>query len=258
MHNQNLISKLIKNNTPVIGTWNLLSDPMVIEILGLAGFDFIIIDMEHGAHSFSEATNLIRAAESVGLVPLLRPPGIDESSILKALDIGAHGLMVPNINSTSQVEDLIKFSLYPPLGERGHSPFTRSGMFDYQNCTKRMQELNKNLFLGILIEGEGGISSLNMIVEKFSNYLDVIYIGLYDLAKTLGCSGDVKNSKVFNCVKNISNLCQKKGIQIGILVNDDEMYKTALDSKVNFICYQNDTGILFEAAKNISAKYKLT
>ena len=73
--------------------------------------------------------NLIRAAESVNLVPLLRPPGVDESSILRALDSGAHGLMVPNINSISQVESLINFAFYPPIGSRGHSPFTRSGMF---------------------------------------------------------------------------------------------------------------------------------
>ena len=256
MYNQNTLSNLLQKNNTLLGTWNLIGDPLILEILGAAGFDFAIIDMEHGAHSFSEATNLIRAAESVNLVPLLRPPGVDESSILRALDSGAHGLMVPNINSISQVENLINFAFYPPIGSRGHSPFTRSGMFDYSNCTARMQDLNKNLFLGILIEGEGGMNALNEILDKFSDFIDVIYVGLYDLAKTLGCPGDLKNQKVLSCIENISKICNARSVYIGILVNDDQMYKNAIDCGVKFICYQNDTGIILEAAKTISKKYK--
>lgn len=256
MNNQNILSDKLKAKSPVLGTWNLINDPTVIEIFALANFDFVIIDMEHGTHSFSEASNLIRAAESRGIVPLLRPPGVDESFILRALDTGAHGLMVPNINSVEQVEKLIKYSYYPPIGYRGHSPFTRCGNFDYLNCSDRMQELNKSLFLGILIEGSDGINSLSEILDKFSIYLNVIYVGLYDLAKTIGCPGDVKNKEVSKCISNISHLCNQKGISVGILINDDEMFETAVKSEVSFVCYQNDTGILFEAAKKISAKYK--
>lgn len=256
MHYKNSLSKLFKKKYPILGTWNLIGDPIAIEVLGLAGFDFVIIDMEHGSHSFSEGTNLIRASESVGVVPLVRPPGVDESSILRALDSGAHGLMIPNINSLSQVEDLINFSFYPPIGNRGHSPFTRSGLFEYSNCKERMDVLNDIIFLGILIEGPGGINSLKKIVDKFYEYLDVIYIGLYDLAKTLGCPGDLKNPKVLNSIKNIIEICNINGISVGILVNDDEMYEFAINSGIKFICYQNDTGILYEAAKKITSKYK--
>ena len=256
MNSQNILSEKLKTNSVVLGTWNLINDPTVIEIFALANFDFIIIDMEHGTHSFSEASNLIRAAESRGIIPLLRPQGVDESSILRALDCGAHGLMVPNINSLEQVEKLIMYSYYPPLGSRGHSPFTRCGNFDYLNCSDRMKELNKNLFLGILIEGSDGINSLEKILVKFSNYLNVIYVGLYDLAKTIGCPGDVKNNKVSKCIYDISKLCNQNGISVGIVINDDEMFQTAIKSEVKFICYQNDTGILFEAAKKLSQKYK--
>ena len=132
----------------VLGTWCVLGDPAVIEILGQSQFDFGIIDTEHGPHGYEAMTHMIRAAESSGLTALVRPSGVDESSILRSLDCGAHGLMVPNITSYSQVEELVNFVFYPPVGKRGHSPFARAGGYTSEGAQERMSEINASVFWG--------------------------------------------------------------------------------------------------------------
>ncbi len=256
MIESNKLSNLMAEGQVALGTWNLLNDPSIIEILASVQFDFVIIDMEHGAHTFDQAMNLIRAAEARGIVPLLRPNGVDESCILRALDCGVHGLMVPNINSIKQVEELIKFTYYPPIGDRGHSPFTRAGKFNYLNSTVRMEELNLNTFLGILIEGTEGINQLESILNSFSEYLDLVYVGVYDLAKSVGSPGDIKSPKVITYIKEITSICLSREVNVGILCNDIEMLDMAKRNGIKFICYQNDTGIFYEASKNISSKAK--
>ena len=257
MHNGESLRSALDQGKSVLGTWSLLSDPAAVEILAVAGFDFVIIDMEHGPHGFATASNLIRAAEARGISALLRPPGVDESAILRALDCGAHGLLVPNVTSRNQVEDIVRFSFYPPEGMRGHSPFTRSGAFTHHDVAKRMHSVNSNLFLGILIEGPDGLAALPQILDEFSSHLSVVYVGLYDLAKTVGYPGDVQHPEVTRVVHQIVKMVSAHGVHAGALCNDESMLIKAHEDGVKFICYQNDTGILREAAHRVreSARY---
>ena len=245
------ISSSLEQSKTVLGTWSLLADPTVVEILAVAGFDFVIIDMEHGPHGFDTASNLIRAAEARCMSVLLRPPGVDESAILRALDCGAHGLLVPNVSSRDQVADIVRYSFYPPMGMRGHSPFTRAGGFTHEDSANRMQSANSKLFLGILIEGPNGLAALPQILEEFASCLSVVYVGLYDLAKTVGHPGDVKHPEVTRVVHQIVKMVSGHGVHIGALCNDEEMLVEAYRAGVRFVCYQNDTGILREAASRV-------
>ena len=248
--NSSLTSLLDRGKT-VVGTWSLLSDPTAVEILAVAGFDFVVIDMEHGPHGFDTASNLIRAAEARGMTALLRPPGVDESAILRALDCGAHGLLVPNVTSRNQVADIVRFSFYPPKGIRGHSPFTKSGNFTHHDVATRMQAVNSNLFLGILIEGSDGLEALPQILEEFASHLSVVYVGLYDLAKTVGHPGDVKHPEVTRVVNQTVEMVARHGVYAGTICNDEEMLMAAHKAGVRFVCFQNDTGILREAASRV-------
>lgn len=245
------LSSLLDEGKTVLGTWSLISDPAVVEIFAISGFNFVVIDMEHGPHGFDTASNLIRAAEARGMSALLRPPGVDESAILRALDCGAHGLLVPNVTSRNQVADIVRFAFYPPEGMRGHSPFTRAGGFTHQDAATRMQSVNSNLFLGILIEGPDGLAALPQILEEFATRLSVVYVGLYDLAKTVGCPGDVKHPEVSRVVHEIVKMVSHHGVYAGALCNDEEMLMEAHKAGVKFVCYQNDTGILREAASRV-------
>ena len=241
---------------PRLGTWCLLNDPTVIEILAEAEFDFCIIDFEHGYHDYNNLPNLLRTAKAHNITAFVRPPCLDESYILRILDSGASGLLVPNIKSYNQVKELINFSYYPPIGQRGHSPFTRAGRFTHIDATSRMMYLNSSLSLGILIEGNQVLSDLNSIFTDFGEYLSIIYIGLYDLAKSVGTPGDLESDELKNAVQHIASECKASGLELGILANNSNMLKSALDLGATFICYQNDTGILHEAGQDIAQAFK--
>jgi 2-keto-3-deoxy-L-rhamnonate aldolase RhmA len=134
---------------------------------------------------------------------------------------------------------------------RGHSPFTRSGAFTHQDAAMRMQSVNSNLFLGILIEGPDGLAALPQILDEFASRLSVIYVGLYDLAKTVGHPGDVKHPEVTRVVQQIVKMVSAYGVYAGALCNDEEMLTKAHEDGVKFVCYQNDTGIFREAASRV-------
>ena len=245
-----------KSMKPKLGTWCLLNDPSVIEILGCSGFDFCIIDFEHGYHDFSNLPNLLRSADTSDILALVRPPILDESYILRILDSGAKGLMVPNIKSYDQVRKLVDYSFYPPIGERGHSPFTRAGRFSHIDASERMKALNEELILGILIEGVEAIEALDSILSDFSARLSIVYIGLYDLAKSVGTPGIIDSYQVKQTVQVLADKCIKSGVHLGILANTHAMIEESVKLGASFICYQNDTGILREAASYISGKFK--
>lgn len=248
--------KLFQNNKPQLGTWCLLNDPSVIEILSISGFDFCVVDFEHGYHDFSNLPNLLRSADSSGILALVRPPILDESYILRILDSGAKGLMVPNIKSYDQVKDLVRFAFYPPIGERGHSPFTRAGHFSHLNANERMKSINDSLILGILIEGLEAIDALDSILSDFGDYISIVYIGLYDLAKSVGTPGVVTSEKVQNTVKVLAQKCINSSVHLGILANTYEMIDESIQMGASFICYQNDTGILRESSTSIAAYFQ--
>jgi 4-hydroxy-2-oxoheptanedioate aldolase len=251
MTNSSGLRSSLDQGKTVLGTWSLISDPAVVEIFAIADFDFVVIDMEHGPHGFDTASNLIRAAEAGGMSALLRPSGVDESAILRALDCGAHGLLVPNVTSRDQVAELVRYSFYPPEGMRGHSPFTRAGGFTHQDVAMRMQSINSRLFLGILIEGPDGLKALPQILEDFASRLSVVYVGLYDVAKVVGHPGDVKHPEVTRVVNQIVEMLSRHGVHAGTLCNDEEMLMDMHKIGVKFVCYQNDTGILREAASRV-------
>jgi 2-keto-3-deoxy-L-rhamnonate aldolase RhmA len=130
MVNNSLMAKL-KRGEPVLGTMmQELRSPAVPMIFANAGFDFIFIDMEHGAHTMETVADLIKVTRLAGITPLVRIPDLQYHFIARCLDAGAQGFMVPRIETREQAEKAVAFSKYPPLGERGCS--INKGHNDYK------------------------------------------------------------------------------------------------------------------------------
>ena len=144
MLKKNFIKSKLANGEKVIGTWITVPSPIVVDIICSAGIDFVIIDREHGPISFETAQEMIISCESRNVSPLVRIGGIDEPEILKVHDIGAHGIQIPNVVSLEDVKRIIKYSKFPPHGERGFSPFTRSGDYSIVNSSRLVEKTNNN------------------------------------------------------------------------------------------------------------------
>ena len=115
----------LKSDHPVVGTWSIISSPMVVEILALSGFDFLILDMEHGVYDQTALDSCIRACEAAGCAPIVRVPGINPSAVQWALDMGAHGIVVPQVGDAASAEMAVSMTKFAPDGTRGYNPFTR-------------------------------------------------------------------------------------------------------------------------------------
>ncbi|WP_417451442.1 HpcH/HpaI aldolase family protein [Kordiimonas sp.] len=251
------LKNILAEDGQVIGTWNLINDPGAVELMCKAGFDFVIHDMEHGTHSLDNTQNMVRAAERAGKNLLLRPPGIDTGLIQRVMDAGCHGLMVPNVRSVADVGKIVESALYPPSGNRGLSPFTRAMGYDGSDVPARMAAANSNCFLGILIEDQDGISALPEIVATYGEHLSVVYVGLYDLAKTIGSTGDLMSDKMRHHIRQIVDICKRGDASVGMLVNSAEMVTFAQDLGVRFLAYLNDTAILYRSTENLCSASRL-
>lgn len=255
MASNSLKDKLQQGKT-VMGTWSVIASPTVAEVLALAGLDFLIIDMEHGPTGLETAENMVRAAGLHRCAPLVRVPGVDEAMILRALDIGAWGIVVPQIQSAEQARAVIRYAKYPPDGERGHSPFTRAGGFTHRDSAARMVWLNEQIFIGLLVEGMEGIAALPDIL-LLRDQIDLIYIGVYDLAKAIGHPGEIQHPEVIQAIQDCAQSIMAAGVTMGVLINDTAALPALWDLGVRFFAYQNDTGLLFEAVERaVQAKDK--
>ena len=153
---KNLKTRLKKGDV-VIGPWCTIASASVINVLAAAGLDFVIIDMEHGPHSFQTAEDMIRAAEVENCTPLIRVARNDEALTLQALDIGAHGVIIPHIESPEDAESAISHAKYYPLGRRGFSPFTRAGGYSLHDVTNHSRIQNEQTLVIFVLEGKEGI-----------------------------------------------------------------------------------------------------
>jgi 4-hydroxy-2-oxoheptanedioate aldolase len=248
-----LKEKLIENNQ-AIGTWNIINSSVLVDVIASTGIDFIIIDAEHGGVTYETAQTLVSICESYQVSPIMRVGEINESLILRALDIGMHGVQLPNIQTVQDAQTFVQYAKYPPVGVRGFSPYTKAGLYDI-NQAKTMTEIaNNNTLLIINIEDEVGLKNLTDIAS--TDGIDVIFIGLFDLSKSLGVPGDIMNVKVLKkldeAVKIIHD-CHKK---VGSIASTPEMLSILKDKKLDYVTYSVDSGIVKDAYQSIIKKFR--
>lgn len=121
------LKSMLKADQAVLGIWSIISWLSIIESFGVGGIDFVILDMEHGIYNPESLGSCIHADEGVGCAPLVRVPGIDVSAVQWALDLGAHGIVVPQVSDFSEAIKAVEIIKYPPVGSRGYNLFTRAG-----------------------------------------------------------------------------------------------------------------------------------
>ena len=270
----NYIKQKMNDGHAVLGPFLKMNDPALIEQAALAGFDFCIIDMEHGPISFESAQNLIRAAELHGMSPIIRTTDTSDENILRALDLGAHGVEVPQVNSKESAQAVVSASKYFPEGTRGVCRYTRAAEYTHVEKSKHFKLSNERTMVLVhieglfpvqlllvdfnlqilysichLIEGLEGINNLDEILDVKG--LDVIFLGPYDLSQSCGVPGDVTNPIVVEKMKEAVKKAAAKGVKVGTFVESAENAKFWRNQGVLYIAYSVDCGIYFNACKNI-------
>ena len=270
----------LENGEFVYGVFVKTSDPMFNEIIGISGYDYVILDTEHGPTDIENQQNNIRACELRGILPIVRVPYIDDNVIGKALDIGAMGIQISQIRCAEDVKKVIKYAKFYPEGERGVCRFVRAADYSSLNRNAFFKKENEKIII-IQLEGKEAIDNLDEILEV--DGYDIIFIGPYDLSQSLGVPGQISHPKVLAAMVDIVEKAKAKNKVIGTFTDDYTIvickssyhFKAKAKNKVigtftddysmvekwkslgvQYISYSTDSGIFSDASKNILRNLK--
>ncbi|WP_136481992.1 HpcH/HpaI aldolase family protein [Cognatitamlana onchidii] len=243
---------LFDNKKFVVGPFMKVSDPVLVEVAAFAGFDFVIIDLEHGPNTFETVQGHVRAAQATGITAVIRVPEINENMISKALDIGADYVQVPQIETAADARRVVKASKFFPEGARGVCRYVRAA--DYSSMPKENYFGNANKTTGTIIHIEGNIAFNNIDEILAVDGIDVIFIGPYDMSQACGVPGQVSHPKVISQMKEIVEKAAPLEKVVGTFVESPESAKQWIDLGVKYISYAVDVGIYYHAGKDIVDK----
>lgn len=181
----NLKQRLLqKDEAPLLGAFIGLAEPALVEMVGRAGFDFVILDGEHGCFHPVRLEECLRAADIVGLPSVVRLPQMDPTAIQAAMDSGAHGIQIPSVETPEQAKAAVSSSRFPPLGSRGYGSTTRATGYGFRNRGEVMELAKSRDFVNVQIETKLGVDNLTEILEVEGT--DSIFIGTSDLSLEFG------------------------------------------------------------------------
>lgn len=251
MLTQTPIREKLAHNLPVIGTWNTLAAPLVTEVMAQAGFDFQIIDLEHGPFILDQVHLHVSACENAACCsPLVRVPVNEPWMVLQALDQGAHGVVVPHVQDADAACKLVHAIKYHPDGLRGFTPFSKSGGFSNQRTTEYVRAANRETLGVVIVESLDGLANAGEIAAQKG--IDVVYFGAYDLAQTLGHPGEPRHPEVVAAIRQGAEQVQKLGKCAGGFVpQSKDDIKWLLDMGMRFITYEVDSSILFRHVRDL-------
>jgi 4-hydroxy-2-oxoheptanedioate aldolase len=207
---ENRAKRIVKSGGLAIGTGiGSLADPAIVEIIGLAGFDSVFIDMEHSALSLERVQEMVRAADLVGITPVVRTPGNNPNVILQLLDMGVQGIQVPHIANRQDAVAAVKAVRYPPLGDRGVATSGRAARYGAVRLAEHVASSNEEIMLSVMIEDMEAVNDIEGIAN--TDGIDLISIGPSDLARALGVLGQPNHPKVRSTVEKIAAVIKKVG-----------------------------------------------
>lgn len=191
---RNQVKKAIQDTGLALGAFIQIASPENAELAAASGFDFIILDMEHGSFGIDSLVGLIRAVQVGGATPVVRLPDDSETGILKALDAGAVGVMIPLVSNPEQVRKIVNASYYAPLGTRGACPRTRATAHGLHDFTHHIEWYNQNVMVWIIIETREGFRNFEKIITIPGLY--GVSLGQIDLAVDMGYGSQFNHPEV--------------------------------------------------------------
>ena len=238
----------------MFGPFLNMNYPAVVEIAGLAGFDFVILDNEHGEIPLESVCDLIRAAKVADIPAIVRVYEGNPELIDKALDLGADGVQVPNIGSKADAERAVQAAKFAPMGSRGCNRFVRAGKYGSIDKNQFFGKANEETAVILQVEGQDGVAALSDILTVKG--IDVLFVGPYDLSASLGIPGQVDHPKVIEQMEQIMKEAEKVGVAIGFFVDDVRKAVEWRNRGVQYVSFSSDVGELYTRFKECADYFK--
>jgi len=242
------LKQKLKNNQLTIGSWIMIGHPISVEVMALAGFEWLVIDIEHTSINLETTQNLITTIQANGIKALVRVSKNEEVVIKKILDMGADGIIVPMVNSKEDAIQAVNYAKYPPVGKRG------VGLYRATKYGTKFEEYKKwvdeELVIIAQIEHIDAVNNIDEILQVEG--IDGTIIGPYDLSGSMGYPGEFERDDVKEAVNKVLDKCKEYNIPSGFHVVDTNPSK--LQEKIKqgctFLAYGIDYFFMRDSAIN--------
>ena len=248
---QNRFKQALGAGKPQIGLWSSLSSNYTVEVIAGAGFDWLLLDMEHSPNDLENLLAQLQAAAPYATHPVVRVPWNDMVTIKRVLDVGAQSLLVPYVSTPQEAAAAVSYTRYPPKGVRGVAGTTRATRFGrIKDYARRAHE---EICLLVQVETQSALDNIEAICGI--DGIDGVFIGPADLHASLGHTGEIANPKVKPLIDEAIRRICKAGKAPGILTPNEADARHWLKCGALFVAVGADVGILARGAEALAANF---
>mgnify|MGYP006284935451 CR=1 FL=1 len=235
----------------LIGCWCSLANPVTTEVLGLAGFDWLLLDGEHAPNDVTTLIPQLLALKDSRSAPIVRPPWNDTVVIKRLLDAGFYNLLIPFIESADEAQRAVAATRYPPAGVRGVSVAMRHNR--YGTVPDYLKQVNDNITVLVQIESRPGLEAVDAIAAV--DGIDGVFVGPSDLAAAMGQIGNASHPDVQQAIRHILERSHANGKACGILAPVEADARRYLEWGFDFVAVGSDLGLFRAATQGLRDKY---
>jgi len=247
MNATSFLQRLHEPGICLFGTWVKLETLETLELLAHAGFDFVVIDMEHAPHTFKSAYRLTVAAQGMGLGVLVRLPDLQNNDVQRLLDSGADGLLVPRVQSADAARRVLDTMIFSPKGSRGLGITSRAGRWGLDSVAAYVDRGNSQIVRALQLEDAGALAAAaDMVAVEGVN---AIFVGLGDLSLTTGLSAT--HPDIDAMVTHLLKVAADARVPCGTAVGDAAAARRAKERGFSFVMVSNDCSLFGRAAADL-------
>jgi 2-keto-3-deoxy-L-rhamnonate aldolase RhmA len=228
-------------NQVLSGAWLSMGSSIAAEMAAGAGYDWLLFDMEHGTSEYSDLLYQLQAIQAGEVAGIVRVPAIDAWIFKRVLDLGAHGIMVPNVTSQATAERCVSFARIPPHGTRGAAQTTRASGYGV-HYNQYVQRANQSILVVPQIESRAGCDAADSIAAV--DGIDVLFVGPTDLSVDLGVSSEHMIGVFREAVVHVAETARRNGKAAGVLVRNIEQAVAYSELGYTFIALGSDRGLI--------------
>jgi len=249
---ENRFKAALKRDERQIGLWSTLGSAMVAELVGHAGFDWLLIDTEHSPNELPAIVAQLQAMQTGTASAVIRPAWNDPVLIKRILDIGVQSLLIPFVETAEAAAAAVAATRYPPDGIRGVSTGSRAA--GYGRIKDYPKAAGAEICVLVQIETMKGVENIDAIAATPG--VDGVFVGPADLSASLGHLGDQLHPVVQDTIGRVLAACQKAGKPAGYLTGNEAESKKWLDAGFRFVAVGTDNGVLVKAVDELRDRFR--
>lgn len=230
-----------------------VSLPNLMRIYKVGGLDFVIVDCEHGQFSFPQLADMVAVANAVSLPVIVRIPDNHRENVLKMLELGADGLLLPMADTPESLSQVVRFGKYPPIGKRGLATSRPHCNYNMDKVREYLEKANRRTMIFGQVETREALENCADLLAIEG--VDGLFIGPNDLSVDLGIPGDVSDPMIMDAVRRVHREADLIGKQLGVITSNPTLLQNCYEEGLRLFSISSETGMVLKSVKNIAKTF---